>query len=702
MFAKRTSGKPAKKSAKQSAAYEKHKSRMRDKSAAESARAREIGDIPPPGNKKRHEACRRDFRLYCETYHSATFNLSWSPDHIKVIRKIEHSILDGGLFAVAMPRGSGKTSLCECAALWALLYGHRRFVVLVSADSEASAKSLKSLRIELETNDELFADFPSATLPLRRLDGIHQRRLMFQGRTLRQEITRTDLVLADVPGDSCEGRVRCVGITSSMRGMVAALGDGKRIRPDMVIVDDPQTDESARSPSQVEARESIIHGTILGLAGPKTAIAAIAPVTVIRQDDLADRLLSTDLHPDWQGERCKMVYEWPSSEEAKKLWEQYREIRLDSLRSGKGVSLATEFVRQNYDAMHAGAVVAWPDRFRPDECSALQSAYNLRLRNEEAFLSEYQNDPKPDNLGVDAGATAADFAGKINGRERGVCPINVQHVTGMIDVQQDALYYAVVGWEPNFTGYVLDYGAYPEQGEQYFAYADLRVKLSKLNAGGKESSIHAGLTNLTTDLLARQWRREDGAQLRIERLQIDANFESDTIYGFCAGSRHGQLLLPSHGKYVGARSAPFSEYKRRQGDLLGHNWRMPNVAGRRAVRYVLFDSNYWKSFVYSRFATPIGGGGSLSLWGHDPTRHRMISEHLTAEYRTRTTGRGRECDEWQQRPGRPDNHLFDCVVGAAVAVSVSGVELGGVGVSDRKHRDWSQARPTLDQLRKGR
>jgi len=27
---------------------------------------------------------------------------------------------------------------------------------------------------------------------------------------------------------------------------------------------------------------------------------------------------------------------------------------------------------------------------------------------------------------------------------------------------------------------------------------------------------------------------------------------------------------------------------------------MPNVRGKRAVRYVLFDSNYWKSFVYAR------------------------------------------------------------------------------------------------------
>jgi hypothetical protein len=30
------------------------------------------------------------------------------------------------------------------------------------------------------------------------------------------------------------------------------------------------------------------------------------------------------------------------------------------------------------------------------------------------------------------------------------------------------------------------------------------------------------------------------------------------------------------------------------------------VQGKRAVRHVVFDANYWKSFVYTRLATPNG------------------------------------------------------------------------------------------------
>jgi hypothetical protein len=665
--------------------YQRHREAMTARKREMSAAARDVGEIPAPVHPDRVAACRLDFRLFCETYHPATFSLGWSPDHLKVIAKIEAAVLRGGLFAVAMPRGGGKTSLCQVAAEWALLYGHRRFVVLVSADSDGAASALKSIRLELETNDEIDADFPAVTIPLRKLDGIHQRRLMFEGRTLRQSISRTDLVLADIPGPACEGRVRCVGITASMRGMVQALGDGSRIRPDMVIVDDPQTDESARSPAMTAAREGIIHGTILGLAGPRTSIAAIAPVTVIQQGDLADRILSPDLHPDWQGERCKLVYAWPESDEAKRLWDKYREIRLDSLRAGRGIADATEFVRQNYDAMHAGAVLGWAERFKHDECSALQSAWNIRLRNEAAFMAEYQNDPAPLSIGIDVTLSAAEIAAKINRRDRGVCPINTQHVTAMIDVQERLLYYAVIAWEPNFTGYVVDYGTYPEQPGPYHTYAEARRTLADLGVPGEEAAIHAGLEQLTSRLAAIQWPREDGATLSVDRIQIDANYKSDTIYAFCSAASHRQIITPSHGKYVGARSAPFSDYKKRPGDRVGHNWRQPNVSGRRATRYTLFDSNYWKSFIYARLQTPMGGPGCLSLWGSDPIAHRLLADHLVAEYRTRTRNqdRGRDCDEWSAKPGKPDNHLFDCLVGAAVAASMQGVELAGTGVAQQ-------------------
>jgi phage terminase large subunit GpA-like protein len=137
------------------------------------------------------------------------------------------------------------------------------------------------------------------------------------------------------------------------------------------------------------------------------------------------------------------------------------------------------------------------------------------------------------------------------------------------------------------------------------------------------------------------------------------------------------VVLPGHGRFVGASSQPFSEYKRRPGDRVGFNWRMPNVQGKRAVRHALFDTNFWKSFVHARLAVPMGEKGCLSLFGDKADLHRLFAEHLTAEYRVKTEGRGRTVDEWKMRPERSDNHWLDCLVGAAVAASIQGAVLFG-------------------------
>jgi hypothetical protein len=149
------------------------------------------------------------------------------------------------------------------------------------------------------------------------------------------------------------------------------------------------------------------------------------------------------------------------------------------------------------------------------------------------------------------------------------------------------------------------------------------------------------------------------------------------VYQFCRQSAHAGIVMPSHGRFVGASSQPFSEYKRRPGDRVGLNWRMPNVYGRRAVRHVVYDTNYWKSFVHARLAVSMGDRGCLSLFGESADAHRLFAEHLSAEYRVRTEGRGRTVDEWKLRPERTDNHWFDCLVGCAVAASMQGVVLQG-------------------------
>jgi hypothetical protein len=102
----------------------------------------------------------------------------------------------------------------------------------------------------------------------------------------------------------------------------------------------------------------IINGAIAGLAGPGQRTAIIVPCTVIRAGDVADQLLDRQKHPDWHGERTKMVYAFPTAD---RLWSAYARIRAESLRAGGNGHEATEFYRANREAMDAGAQVAGPE-----------------------------------------------------------------------------------------------------------------------------------------------------------------------------------------------------------------------------------------------------------------------------------------------------------------------------------------------------
>jgi hypothetical protein len=574
------------------------------------------------------------------------------------------------------------TTICECACIWAVLYGHRDFVCLIGSDEGHAMDMLESIKMELDGNELLLEDFPEAVYPIQCLDGIANRcgGQLYQGERTHIGWTAREIVLPTMPGSVASGAIiKVAGITGRIRGMKYKRADGHTVRPSLVVLDDPQTDESARSLSQCATREGILAGAILGLAGPGKKISGIMPCTVIRPSDMADNILSRDKHPEWNGERTKMVYAFPSDE---KKWQRYGELRGESLRAHGDIRLATEFYAADREAMDAGAEVAWPERFNHDELSAIQHAMNLRLQDEAAFFAEYQNEPLPEETSEGDELSADQIAGKLNRIDRRLTPVGCNHLTMFVDVQANLLFYVVAAWEDDFTGYVIDYGTFPDQQRPYFTLRDARLTLPlATKSSGLEGAIYAGLEQLTASLVGREWWRDDGAMLRIERCLIDANWGSstDVVYQFCRQSAHAGIIMPSHGRFVGASSQPFSEYKRRPGDRVGHNWRMPNVAGKRAVRHVVYDTNFWKTFVHARLAVPMGDRGCLSLFGASADSHRLFAEHLTAEYRVKTEGRGRTVDEWKMRPERGDNHWFDCLVGCAAAASIQGVALDGTG-----------------------
>ena len=667
--------------------YEDRRNAERDRQAEQSLAGRDIGPLPEVVNPNRKAACERNFQLFCESYFPETYALAWSPDHLKVIEKIETAVLRGGLFALAMPRGSGKSTLAETAAIWSMVYGHREFVTLIGATESAALEMLDSIKTELEVNENLAADFPEVCYPIEQLEGIANRCAgqLYHGERTRITWTSNEIVLPTIKDSKASGIiVRVAGITGRVRGMKYKRADGRSVRPSLVIIDDPQTSESAGSLEQTRKRVRVLAGDILGLAGPGEKISGIMPCTIIRPGDMADIILNRNTHPDWNGEKTRMVYRFPTN---MKLWEEYAEIRAEALRTEGNFQKATEFYLANREAMDAGAEVSWEARFNHDEVSALQHAMNLKFQDETAFMSEYQNDPLPEDVSDESLMSVDEIADKVNGLSRSTVPLACDKITMFIDIQKALLFYAVIAWSDEFTGAVIDYGAWPNQLRRQFSLVDANPTIQTLfPKAGFEGALYAALKSLTDDYLAREWEREDGALLKIERALIDANWgqSTDIVYQFCRQSIYSGVIFPAHGRYVGASSKPMTEYRKQPGDKLGFNWMMPSVKGKRAIRHVIFDSNFWKSFIHARLAVPLGDKGNLSFYGRHPQIHQLIAEHLTAEYRVRTAGRGRTVDEWKLRPERSDNHWLDCVAGCAVCASMLGATLPEFGMVARR------------------
>lgn len=691
--------------------YEQHREYIHERLTAQSAKGRDIGQIPDIVDPDRREQCRASLRLFCETYNPAPFYLGWSDFQLEGIERIQEAVILGAMYALAWPRGSGKTTIVRTAAVWAVAYRHRRYPFVIGANAPKAEATLDAIKLFIRFSPEFAQDFPEIAYPVAKLGGIPNRAngQLCQGEPTLMTWSGEEIKLPTVPPPAnwpkhwplradgkvptSESFISSSGLTGEgIRGSVKAASNGEQVRPDFVMLDDPQTDESASSLSQNQAREDLVSGAVLGMAGPDKSISAVMPCTVIKPDDFIDRILDRSKHPLWRGERVSMLATMPTNLAA---WDAYFDLRSEcAQRKPPDFTEANDYYEAHREELDAGALATWPARKLPGEVSPIQSAINLYHRNRRKFFSEYQNTPLPDIEGEPEVVTPELICSKLHRSPRRQTPLGASRLTAMIDIQHACLYFVVVAWEDNFTGYVIDYGAWPDQKRNYFTLLDVKVTLMDvLKAPGLEAACYGGLERLCDEMLGREYLRDDGAQLKIERCFIDANYGplTDTVYKFARQSKHASIVMPCHGRFVGPAGIPFSDVKRKPGERHGLNWRAPNVDGKRAVRHVLYDANWWKSFVYSRFATPMGGRGCLSLFGERGDLHRMFADQCVAEVRDRQSSKigGREVDVWTMKPHKPDNHFFDCLVGCAVAGEMQGVRLpetqaiGGARVGPR-------------------
>jgi hypothetical protein len=648
---------------------------------------RDIAPAPPIKNRKRRNAALKSLLTFLKSYFKRTFALPFSDDHLAIIAKLQTAIESGGQFALAAPRGGGKTSIFERAALWAVLTGQRRFVVIIAATESHAEQALARIKSELEHNALLLADFPKCCYPLARLESQARRAVgqLYEGERTQIVWQRKRLVLPTMPEPENEASgavLHVAGLGGAVRGLSHVDASGETIRPDLLLIDDPQTRESAGSVIQTHERLAIIGGDLLGLSGPTKKITAVATVTCIQRGDLADQLLDTEKQPAWQGARYALVDAWP---ERADLWAEYASLRTQGLKPhGDGGAEATRFYRQHRHEMDQGAIVSWPQRFHRGELSAIQHAYNLRADlGEDAFQSEYQNAPVEHAAQLDSLDPVA-IANRLGGFERGVSPPEAEKLTAFVDIGQTLLWWAVCAWSQDFGCSIVDCGSWPQQTARVFLARNAGPTLGEYypHAGGIEGLVYAGLSDLVGRLASREWRRSDGARIPLVRVLIDSGWMSETVRLFIRQSAHRDLLIPAKGVGIGPGQTAIADYHRRPGERIGDGWIL-GIAGADRLRLLRFDANFYKSRIAEMLTRPMGEKGGIVLWGDKAQEHENLALHLSSEYPTRTEAKGNVVNVWARRADR-DNHMLDAVCGCAVAASLEGLSpLTALGASTK-------------------
>lgn len=634
--------------------------------ARKRAEARVV-EIPKVANWKRRNKCKDNPELFCKTYFPDLFSMAFTDNQRTIISAITQRFQTGGYQAIAAERGSGKTTIVKVVGgVWAVLYGHIKFIILIRANGSEARNMLADIKQCYSRYEILAADFPEVVTCIEALDDSPQKAKKQTAKPVdsNSEPAKTDIqwtedtiVLPNVAMYNQKGKIvkspsagaviTTRGIDSSIRG---AVKGGRR--PDLVILDDIETRESAQSKKQIGDNQKQIFQDIVGLAGPKKKMPIVFVGTVIAKGCITDLLTDRNEYPAWNGIRQKRVAQFPTNTE---LWQKYIQLRKKDLFGGDATArLAYQFYIGNRMAMDKGAIVSNPDRFDGSkladgsllEISAIQAVYNdICDMGMDAFNCEYQNEPVETNAEINK-VDKKNILAKTNGLAKG--DIAGGKVTAFIDVHDSLLYWSVISWKDCAVGKVIDYGAedtgMPKRGTMVESkrreFADLHI-LQTLRVLRDKLKVYSPSLSL-----------------------IDSGYKPQIVYTFCKESI-GANYLPSKGG--SGRSGLYSTPKnsRTIRGILGscHQSYQPGSN----IWLVEYNPNHYKLQVHNGVMTAdINAAGSISFFGNEPYIHDALAEQIVAEAWNGELKRFVEVTNF-------GNHWLDCLAGCCVAAHILGI-----------------------------
>lgn len=616
------------------------------------------------------------------------FTYKFTGQQTEMIAAIRAAIMHGGDQAIAASRGEGKTTIAERLTLKYTLQGSLKFTVLFAATGSAAEDSLDAIKCDLENNERLLADYPEVCVPVAALENTpnrahyqlvsgdrHDTGSPYEAAQSKFTWCGPEVVMPKVPGSPSAGAIIATrGLDSAVRGVKKK---GKRV--DLALIDDPDTEETARSEDQSKKLEDRIDKAIAGLGSQRRRVSRVMLTTLQSRISASYRFTDAEAKPSWKGKRFRFLLSKPDRLD---LWEEYTQLLQQDWRNAKAgapTNLAMELYAVNRAEMDRGAVVANPNRFTPSELSALQFYYNEIARTSaDAVSTEYDNDPPEEAGPIESGITSYRVQRQVSGYPRREVPPGCTELTRGVDCKKTGLHWVVRAWRPDGTGFVIDYGFKDTHG----TVKGREGEEDQAAKAANDVAIRRAILELVEEGKAVEYKNADGEQFDIKLTLIDSRYRMNAVFSSCLEAGLGVYPVLGFGKSAGCWRPTFTAYNRHTAaEKPGDNWNMKREG---KVWVVHANADHWKAWEHDRWMTDPTLPGCLKLFGigsherrlsFDEQGHHAYSRHIVAEVEVEEMVKGVLKRYWKPKPGHGQNHYLDASYYSDVAANILGVRL---------------------------
>ena len=302
------------------------------------------------------EECRYDFEKFCRTFLGEQFSSTWSTFHYDLVKALEDIIFnhkdEETKNVRAAPRGHAKSTFVSFAfPLWCICYGYKQTIIVISCSADMARLFLTRIREELEFNELIIKVFG---------------KLQGSSKWNNSEILTST-------GVYCVGK----GAGQQMRGL------NFKSRPDLVIIDDLESEESVATETQRATLDKWFSSAVMKMGSPNCDFFFIG--TVLSYDSLLYKLLTLPTYSMWQRKIYRAVIKFSEST----LWLEWEE-KMTDLSDPDPYNTAKKFYLKHKKEMLKGTKVLWESQRENMYLHLMET----RLQDEEAFNSEFQNDPQ--------------------------------------------------------------------------------------------------------------------------------------------------------------------------------------------------------------------------------------------------------------------------------------------------------------------